>query len=58
MMENRKGKFLCMNNDSNTEINDNRQDETYKNSREILELYGQLLSTKDDSISSEMGGLQ
>ena len=53
-----KIKFLCMNNDSNTEINDNRQDETYKNSREILELYGQLLSTKDDSISSEMGGLQ
>jgi predicted oxidoreductase (fatty acid repression mutant protein) len=53
-----KIKLLCMNNDSSTKINDNEQDEIYKNSKDILKLYGQLLSINDDSISGEIGGLQ
>ncbi|MDD2504076.1 MAG: IS21 family transposase [Clostridia bacterium] len=47
-----KIKLLCTNCDS-TDSTINRQDEIYKNSRNILNLYGQLLNADSDNFSDE-----
>lgn len=45
-----KIKLLCMNN--NTSININKQDDIYINSKNMLDLYGQLLN-KDENFSKD-----
>ncbi|MCR6545507.1 hypothetical protein [Dehalobacterium formicoaceticum] len=40
-----KIKLLCMNNDSDSNININGEDEIYQNSKNMLHLYEQLLNT-------------
>ncbi|HZK60578.1 MAG TPA: IS21 family transposase [Anaerovoracaceae bacterium] len=47
-----KIKFLCLNCDSAQSAID-RQDEIYKNSKNILNLYGQLLNADSDNLSNE-----
>ena len=47
-----KIKLLCMNSD-NTGTNVDRRDEIYKNSKSMLNLYGQLLNNNDDNLSDE-----